>query len=425
MSELITIFIAALAVALLTRSATRLERLAAFGCLGAHVVLAWFQVWLHASYYGVSDMHAYFDEGSAIARFLDFDVIRFGPEVAKLALHQDTTLPALVIGEGSSTATMAAIDGVITYVLGPSHVTACLVVGSFATVGQWLLYRAARDSVAGSPQSRMLLLGFLFVPSVIFWSSAFSKEGLVVGFFGLLCYGAHHFAGGRRVTSAFAIAVGGVGVAVLKPYILFPFVLAVGSWYYVARSRTRQRVSALYFVVAVLLALFGLAVVSSVFPDFSISQLGEQVAMQQHEGNAVGGGSFFAMGDDQARTVPEQLPYIPLALVTSLFRPLPFEVKNAPMAAAAVETSGLAIASLVLIVRFRWRRVVYAITQSPVLAFSVVFVLTFSIAVGLATTNLGTLSRYRMPMMPFYVSFILVLARELSRAHSPAIETRA
>jgi len=45
---------------------------------------------------------------------------------------------------------------------------------------------------------------------------------------------------------------------------------------------------------------------------------------------------------------------------------------------------------------------------------------TFSVAVGLATTNLGTLSRYRMPMMPFYVTFILLLGQQLTeRTRTP------
>jgi hypothetical protein len=49
--------------------------------------------------------------------------------------------------------------------------------------------------------------------------------------------------------------------------------------------------------------------------------------------------------------------------------------------------------------------------RSPFLVSSVVFILVFGVGVGLATRNLGSLSRYRMPMMPFYATTLLVLRR--------------
>jgi len=48
-----------------------------------------------------------------------------------------------------------------------------------------------------------------------------------------------------------------------------------------------------------------------------------------------------------------------------------------------------------------------------------VFVMAFGIAVGLASSNLGTLSRYRSPLVPFFVVLLLVLGKP-RRARSPA-----
>ena len=54
------------------------------------------------------------------------------------------------------------------------------------------------------------------------------------------------------------------------------------------------------------------------------------------------------------------------------------------------------------------------VRNSPVLMFCATFVVTLGIAVGLATTNLGTLSRYRMPLVPFFATLLLlVTARSL------------
>ena len=49
------------------------------------------------------------------------------------------------------------------------------------------------------------------------------------------------------------------------------------------------------------------------------------------------------------------------------------------------------------------------------LTFCAVFVLTFAVAVGLSTLNLGTLSRYRIPMMPFFTVLLFVLGQQAKR----------
>jgi hypothetical protein len=41
--------------------------------------------------------------------------------------------------------------------------------------------------------------------------------------------------------------------------------------------------------------------------------------------------------------------------------------------------------------------------------FCATFTLALALGTGLATTNLGTLSRYRAPMMPFFFTLLLVL----------------
>jgi hypothetical protein len=98
-------------------------------------------------------------------------------------------------------------------------------------------------------------------------------------------------------------------------------------------------------------------------------------------------------------------------LLTSLFRPALFEVRNPLMLANALETTVLTF----LFVRIFFTRnlgsVRRQIANDPFLVFCVVFVIAFGIAVGLTSTNLGTLSRYRSPILPFFAVLLLVLGR--------------
>jgi hypothetical protein len=102
-----------------------------------------------------------------------------------------------------------------------------------------------------------------------------------------------------------------------------------------------------------------------------------------------------------------QLLFAPLALLTALFRPLFFEARNPPMAISAVETTML----VMFIARSAFQKGVARLwrdtRRSPALMLALTFVLTFAVAVGLSSTNLGTLSRYRVPMLPFLVELVV------------------
>jgi hypothetical protein len=408
------------ALLLATRRFERREIAVVVASYAAHVASAFVQVWLHDVYYAVSDMHAYMVNGRHIARLLSYDFVRFAPDIVRLALHVETSLPFEILGEGTSTGTMSAVAGAICYFVEPTTLVANLVVGTFACFGQLALYKVGREVVEARDRG-MLLVSTLLVPSVVFWSSVLAKEALVLGFFGILALAIFDaLSGRRRVRGIIGAVLGAVGIAMLKPYVLFPFVVALAGWFYSVRRATGRRMSLPYLVAAGLLGVLGLAVMSRLFPEFGVGQLAQTAALQQRFGTEAEGGSFVEMGNPDAQSLGDQLPYLPLALLNSLFRPFLFEARSPPMLAASLETTALVVLVLLLIRRFKWRRVRDAVMDSPILVFSMVFVLSFGLAVGLACTNLGTLSRYRMPMMPFYAAFVLLLRARLGRSEERA-----
>jgi hypothetical protein len=113
----------------------------------------------------------------------------------------------------------------------------------------------------------------------------------------------------------------------------------------------------------------------------------------------------------------------PLALGTALFRPFLFEARNAVQLVTALESTVLLVMVLQTIRRRRWSGLMQQVRTSPVLMFCLVFVLALALGTGLATTNMGTLSRYRAPMSPFYFILILVTwseGRSVRRAGAAA-----
>jgi hypothetical protein len=94
------------------------------------------------------------------------------------------------------------------------------------------------------------------------------------------------------------------------------------------------------------------------------------------------------------------------------------------MLVSALETTALTILFASILLRRNLGDFRRELANQPFLVFCVVFVVGFGLAVGLGSSNLGTLSRYRSPLLPFFVVLLLVL-RKPSRALAPARTARA
>ncbi len=151
-----------------------------------------------------------------------------------------------------------------------------------------------------------------------------------------------------------------------------------------------------------------------VFLLIAVENLAKSTSAVQAAGVNVEGGSNYQLREpvpeqEEDSGVQSQLLLAPIALPTALFRPFIFEVRNPMMLLNALETTALLFLTIRVLFRGGLVRVRDAIAGNPTLVFSLLFSLILGTAVGLASTNLGSLSRYRMPFMPFFVGLILVL----------------
>jgi hypothetical protein len=207
----------------------------------------------------------------------------------------------------------------------------------------------------------------------------------------------------------------------VKAYILFAFALAVAAWIYASRT-WRGRVPTLRplnLALWVALALGALSLLGKLFPQYAMDALSDQAAYYQDMGQQVRGGSSYELIAPQDASLAVQLLYAPLALITSLYRPFIFEGSNPQTFINALETTTLLWMSLYVLTKIPFKTWWGALLSSPLSIFSLLFVASFGVAVGLMTTNLGTLSRYRVPLVPFFASLLVVLMAE-RRVPAPA-----
>jgi hypothetical protein len=385
-----------------------------------HVGFACVQVPLMRTFFfGVADMFGYMRYGETLARMMERDPLHVIPEVSALLLHNRPHLPLVIKGAGSSTGTMSAMTAWAFYLLGPSQYAASVAFAVLSMWGKIAVYRVFRANVDPAFRPHVAIAA-LFVPSFVFWSSGVIKEAVIVAGLGWSLFGLHLWIREGRPVSGWAlILAGGIPILLIKPYVLFPFVLAAGSWYYWARSLKRGgvRIRPAYAVVAAVLSVGGVVVLGQYFPEYGLDNFAARTSELRRFGRH--GGSAFSLGGEAPTTLVGQFAYAPAALLSSLFRPFLFEVHNIPALVNAVETTVLTVLFVRILFTRNLGKVRRQIADSPFLVFCVVFVMAFGIAVGLASSNLGTLSRYRSPLVPFFVVLLLVLGKP-RRARSPA-----
>ena len=385
----------------------------------AHQVAAIVNIWVTEFYYGYGDMMAYYRFGLVAADRLRADFGAIAPRLFGLILHQLEPLPIPIETFASSTGSMQGIAGFAMYFLFDSLHAACALIAVAAFVSKVLLYLVVREELPDIPR-RPLLVACTLLPSALFWSSSLLKEpiamvGLLAAMFGL-----HQFIKRRRrMLAAAMVGLGCFDVILVKGYIFPALGLAAGVWYLVRRIQQRRgdiSFTAGHVVIVGVAAVALVAATGALLPQFGADALSDQIAGLQSVGATLEGGSNYSLGMS-AGSPASQAALAPLGLLTALFRPLLIEVKAPIALASALEMTVFLIGAIFVLLRRGILSSFSELIRRPFLSFCAMFVLIFGTCVGLATTNMGTLSRYRMPLTPFFAVLLLgLMARAPARA---------
>lgn len=381
----------------------------------AHMVAGFAQVLLTEYYFGGGDMFTYYAAGVEVAEMVRDDVARFLPEVMRAFLQREYDLPIPMFG-GGATQSMSSVAVFLLLTFGNSLYASVLLISLGSYFSQVLLYRALKNEFPREQQERVLW-GLNLLPTAVFWSSGLLKEPVTMAAVGPLVYSLKLLSEGRRRVLALALLVpSAVTIAMVKPYVLMAISVAAAVFYLWKRFRTEQSAALRPFAVITAVAIGGAGLVlgNNFFGKADEASAAAALAHQRANGYATEGGSNFQIDqlegkDLEKRSLAQELLLAPLALGTSLFRPFLFEARNVMQLANAFEATMLIVLFIRIIRRTSLGAVVRYVSASPALLFCVVFTLALGVGTGLATTNMGTLSRYRAPMMPFYFTVLLVL----------------
>ena len=313
---------------------------------------------------------------------------------------------------------IAAIFDLLTF---SSYSSTAVLFAVISFTGMWMLFLTFYEQY---PQlHRWIAIAAFFIPSVFFWGSGLLKDTITLGCLGVATYQVYRIFIRKRfgVMNALVLAISLYGIYSIKIYIVLTFLPAAILWIFLAnldaiRSGIAKMLLAPFMIsLAIVLGYFAMLKAGEDNPKYSLKNVAKTAQITAYDIRYYTGreaGSGYSLGELDG-TLGSMVRLAPQAVNVSLFRPYIWEVRNPLMMLSALESLFLLGLCIYIVIKKNVR--LLAGLSNPNVCFALVFAITFAFAVGVSTFNFGTLVRYKIPMLPFFVIALILLLHHSKR----------
>lgn len=299
-----------------------------------------------------------------------------------------------------------------------SYYANALLFASISFSGSWALFHSFHKLYPHL--TKKIAIVVLFIPSVVFWGSGILKDTVTFAAVGWLFYAFSNIFLQKKVSALNIIImiVSGAIILHIKIYIalcLFPSLIIL---FITSRSKkiknklVRVMIAPFLLISAGFLSYQSVSYLGSINSLYSIDQFAHRAQVTAEWLRYVSnkqGGSYYSLGDtDDFTNAGLAKNFIPAVWVT-LFRPYLWEVKNPVMLLSALESLAVLFFCIYIIYSGGLYNVVSKTISNPMVFSLIFFSVLFSFAIGASTYNFGSLVRYKIPMIPFFLMALLLL----------------
>lgn len=303
-----------------------------------------------------------------------------------------------------------------------------------AYISYWSIWRLYQVLISEFPKLVFeFAVALLFIPSVFFWGSGLLKD--TITFSAVCLYSSSYFIVLTQKKSymknIFFIIMSSVLLIWIKPYIFFALLPGSLLWYggiqleKVQNNLIKSLSTPFLIVFSLVSGYFMLDIMSGFLGDYSLENvLDKAVVTQMDLKSDHYQGSAFDIGDFDP-TIQGILSKMPAAINAALFRPYIWETYNLTMMLSGIENFLMLAFTIYLLVKLKIYNLFRLMFRHRILFFTVYFSLFFSFSVGLTTSNFGSLVRYKIPAIPFYVISLIIISstyRELRDESIPDLQ---
>ncbi len=380
---------------------------------------------IYQFYYGGGDTFNYHTHGSRHIweAFLDSPLLGIkllfndGSDYTDVYRYA-SRIPFFVDPSSYAIVKIAAVFDLFTF---SSYSSTAILFAVFSFVGMWMFFLVFYEKY---PQlHRWLAVASFFIPSVFFWGSGLLKDTITLGCLGIATYGVNQIFVLRKGSFSrwLLLALGIYGLYSIKVYILLVFLPSIIIWIFLANLKSVRsimvRALLFPFVITAAIAIGYYAMLKAgedneKYALDSLSKTAQVTAYDIRYWTGRNAGSGYTLGELDGSMV-SMLRLAPQAINVSLFRPYLWEVNNPLMLLSSFESLLFLIFCVVILVGQNVK--VLKAMSEPDVFFALIFSISFAFAVGVATFNFGTLVRYKIPLLPFFL-VALVLIRYHSKS---------
>lgn len=385
---------------------------------------------IYAFYYRGGDSCTYFINGVVFNKYMLFQDFGDGMNVIFSKISGRENLPAWIVnqsdyvyGEGYILRDVKAllvsrISAIISIFCFNSYLVTCMAFGFLSYLAIFKLYTLFASFYPNYKDK--LSFAFLKIPSVIFWGSAVNKDTITLGMLCVLIYSFHKVAIEFKFNPLyiFELLLSLFIIFNIKSYIIIaamPGLLLYAFLNYqnkvVGGGFMRYIISPVMILGAGLTAMFLFQSLSETYTEYSTESLETQAEGFKSDHlniQAKAGGSGYSIGDFDYTPVGI-IQKAPIALAITLFGPFPWQVRNAVMLASSIESTYFLYLFLSVFFSAYGIAKLRKIGTDPVMLFCISFTIILGIAIGMTSFNYGALVRFKIPILPFFATFIILM----------------
>ncbi len=286
-----------------------------------------------------------------------------------------------------------------------------------AFTGIWKLFRFFYNTYPHL--HKQIAIAVLFLPTVVFWSSGTLKDPICMGMLGWMTYCIYEgFYKKKNALVNGVIAVLAIWVlSIVKPYIVFAYLPFFILYLFLINIHLAKGAFAKLIVVAIIsgISIGGFILVSDKLQEemggLALGNLNETVESQQANfiNMADRAESSFSLGVDYDGSIGGLAKLAPAAINATLFRPYLWESKKVSTLLSSVESLSLMLFTLFVLYKAGPWLFLSTLIKDPMVIFCFFFSVLFALFIGATTLNFGTLVRYKIPCMPFFIMALVLI----------------
>lgn len=295
--------------------------------------------------------------------------------------------------------------------------------------GVWRLYRFFYEQYPHL--HKQFAIAILYLPSFVFWSSGILKDPICTGAIGWITYGLYEIFYKKKnlLFNLSMIILFGYLLFVIKVYILISYI-PFFFLYLILKNVTLIKSRLIRFTLVLGLIVLAITMFTTVMKEVASTLVGygsdditkNISAFQKAYAEQEDATSNFSLGVEYDGSVESLIRIAPAAITATLFRPFLWESKKLSTLLSSLESLAIMIFTVFVFFKAGPLSFLRSITKDPVILYCLLFAMLFALFVGATTANFGTLVRYKIPCLPFYIIALFLIQDRIRRIkNSPVL----